>query len=1236
MDGFVHLHVHSHYSLLDGAAPVEALAERAAELGMPALAVTDHGNLFGAMEFYTAAREAGIKPILGMEAYISPTSRHDRSMGSISDASFHLLLLAADATGWANLMSLSSRAYLEGFYYRPRIDLELLSQLNAGLICTSACLGGQIPQALLAGKYDQAAALAGTYRDIFGPDRFYLEVQNQGLADQDKVNSELIRLAKQLGLGIVGTNDVHFLKRDDKAAHEILTCISTGKTLAGGGAIPYSPQLYLKSPDEMRRSLAGLADAADTTLKIAEMCNVELALGKPHLPAFATPPGISADQHIRSLAEAGLGRRFAGRDMPAEYRDRLDRELTVIADKGYSSYFLVVNDFVQYARSNNIPAAPRGSGVATLLGYALGIADVDPLKYGLLFERFTDPQREEAPDIDIDICQEGRQRLIQYVREKYGHVAQIITYGTLKARAAIRDVGRVLDLPLAEVDAICKLVPEGPKTTLDSALSAEPDLRRRYESDPRVREVIDYAKTLEGLARHAGVHAGGVIVCDQPLEQLVPLCRQADSQDPITQWDGPTCEKIGLMKMDFLGLRTLTIIQRARELVHQRTGREIDPEALPLDDDDVLAVFRRAETDGIFQFESGGMRSVLAQMQPTRLEDLIAANAMYRPGPMELIPTFCARKHGREGIPSVHALVDDILAETYGIMVYQEQVMLVLNRLGKLPLNRALTLIKAISKKKESTIEAERSNFVSGAQANGISEAEAQQLFELILKFAGYGFNKAHSTRYAIVAYQSAYFKQHYPLEFLAATLTFECSDTDKVVQYLTEADRMGVKIAPPQINRCDSDFTIDGQTVRFGLSAVKGVGVKAVEAIVVARNEGGPFRDLFEFCERVDSRSANRSTIEALIKCGAFDSMGATRSAMIAALDSAIEIGQNAAAAKRSGQMGLFGGGMSEPPAPHFPKVEAWSEAQLLVAEKETLGFYITSHPLTKYARELGSLSWPAGINLAALAERSAGPVCIGCMISSIRPTATKNGPRAGQRMAMLTLEDTSGKCDAVAFPEAFEQFGHLIRGEAMVFIAGQLDRRRELPSIVIEQIIPIDEAIETLTASLLLRVPIILTDKQGLGRISEVLQRHKGNTDVTLELTPRNRDDARVQVKLDASKFVKPSPALLAELSDLLAADNVVLEGRPAPPQLAAMAETATGTINATTAQPAPPDPRRGRSLGRPSHARVSGLRNWLFQPLTLSETWLDFAYSTEFWQPVALLRGPAWPSTPEWGVL
>lgn len=1158
MDGFVHLHVHSHYSLLDGAATASSLLSKAAELGMTHLALTDHGNLFGAVDFYQSAQKTGVKPILGIEAYISPTTRDDRSMGNPTTACYHLLLLAMNDAGWRNLMHLSSRAYLEGFYYRPRVDRELLSQYSEGVICTTACLGGEVPSALLANDYDKAKRIAGEYLDIFGKDRFFIEVQNQGIDDQTRVNPLLVKIAGELGVGIVGTNDVHFLTADDKPSHEVLTCISTGKTLESGGALEYPPTLYLRPPAEMRDVLKEFPGAADNTLKIAEMCNVELDFSRQHLPKFPTPDGKTDDEALNEIAQAGLVKIFEERGEPIDpaYQERLDRELSVIAEKGYSSYFLIVHDFVSYARRNNIPSAPRGSGVGTLLGYSLGLQTVDPIRYGLLFERFTDPQRKEAPDLDIDICQEGRGKVIQYVREKYGHVAQIITYGTLKARAVIRDVGRVLDVPLAEVDAICKLVPNELKMTLDKALAQEPELKKLHDADPKVRLMIEHGKKLEGLARHAGIHAAGVIICDEPLETFIPLCRSNDSEYAVTQWDGPTCDMAGMMKMDFLGLRTLTVLHRACEMATRRTGNTVDSDKFPLDDDSVYELFRTGQTDGVFQFESDGMKNILMQMQPSRIEDLIAANAMYRPGPMELIPTYCARKFGHEQVPSVHPLVDDLLAETYGIMTYQEQVMQVLNRLGKLPLARALTLIKAISKKKEKDIAREKPNFLNGAGENGIPEADAVELFDLILKFAGYGFNKSHSTQYAILAYKTAYVKKHFPREFLAATLTFECGDTDKVVQYMATAERMGIKILPPDINTCGADFAVDGEAVRFGLAAVKGVGHKAVDAIVAARNEVGRFKDLYHFCEYVDLRSVNKTAIEALIKCGAFDALGAHRAAMSAVVEKAIHIGNDAASSRKSGQMSFFGEGGFAPAAeaqgPQFPNVPAWSETELLAAEKETLGFYVSSHPLVRYGRELESLSAPIGVSIAKLEQEPEryshdSRVRVGCTIASVRSTFTRKDNR---KMAMLTLEDLTGKCDAVVFPGTYETCAELLHADAMVFITGAVDRSRERANIRVDEVKPIDEALASFTAEVHIELPAGAT-KELTSSLAETLAAHRGPCAVFVKVLPAHRADVTAMIRVGAHLNVKPSRELMTALETLLGGQEFLrLAPKPVAP--------------------------------------------------------------------------------------
>jgi DNA polymerase III subunit alpha len=1191
---FVHLHVHSHYSLLDGGNRIRDLVTSARDLGMTALALTDHGNLYGAVDFYREAVNAGIKPILGMEAYIAPHSRFDRKTEAVrvSDQAFHLLLLAMNETGWANLMRLSSRAFLEGYYYKPRVDRELLAEFNAGLVCTSACLGGEIPQALLDGRVADAERIAGEYRDIFGRDRFFIELQNQDEPEQVRVNPMLVDLARRLGVGLVGTNDVHFLRRDDKRSHEVLTCISVQKKLTDPDILRYSTELYLKSPAEMGDRLKEWPEAIRNTARIADMCDLKLDFSRKHLPFFRSPDGATPDDHLRAKAYEGLSGRFGQVDPPPEYLERLDRELKVIEGKGYSSYFLIIDDFVRFARDHHIPASPRGSGVATLLGYALGISPVDPVKYGLLFERFTDPQRQEDPDVDIDICQEGRARVMQYVREKYGHVAQIITYGTLKARAAIRDCGRVLGWELQRVEKLSKMVPEGPRSSLALAMGrtkpktdddrklVSAELQQEYERDPEARELLNHALTLEGLARHAGVHAAGVVVCDQPLETLVPVCRQAGSPDVITQWDGPTCEKAGLMKMDLLGLKTLTVLQRARDLVAVSTGVDHPPDQLPLDDDEVFALFRQGQTDGVFQFESEGMKKALQDMQPNRIEDLIAANAMYRPGPMELIPLYCRRKKKLEAVELIHPLVDDILAETYGIMVYQEQVMQVLNRLGGLPMSRALTLIKAISKKLEKKIAAEEPAFIEGAMKNGVRRAEAERIFALILKFAGYGFNKAHSTGYALMAYQTAWFKRHHPREFWAATLTYESDAHDKLVQYMNDARRMGMVIAPPDINTSGSDFTVDGELIRFGLKAVKGVGEAAVQAVIRARTEGGPFGDLFDFCLRVDAREVNRSAIEAMIKCGAFDGAGGShRAAMIAALDSAIQSAQAEALDRARGQMSLFGDeGGAGTLAREFPRVAPWSQQEMIEVEKATIGVYVTAHPLDRYQIEREGLNWPRGLTLAGVGTLSEGAiVALAVQIAAVRERVIRSGRSAGKTMLSLTLEDPAGRIEAVLFPDDYAAVRKAAGGEglvrpgilqegALVQVRGTVERRERggpggrgggengeegataslTASLILKEVRPMETLAESAAEAMVIGLRDADMNPEGFGALKGLLARHRGTIRVMLHLRPPNGACRRVVVEA-AGAPVKPTRELIDELIARFGPTAVAFDPKP-----------------------------------------------------------------------------------------
>jgi len=1170
---FVHLHLHTQYSLLDGANRVDRLVERVRELGMGAVAITDHGNLHGAIDFYTRAKGAGIQPILGIEAYVAPdvggrvSDRKDKTYTGVSDGGFHLVLLAETEEGWSNLVKLSSDSYLNGFYYKPRMDKTTLEDWNEGLIAINGHLGSSL--AFHLNKFEQSGSdddwqraldEARWHAQTFGTNAqgepcFYVELQRH-IPEQEAINPHLVRLARELDLPLVCDNDAHFLLPDDWDSHDSLVCIATGKTKEEEKRLRYPKDLYVKSPAEMEELFGGYADGAgrealENTARIAERCDVELDLSENHAPVVRVvrelePEKVEAhrrgsnawflafceqyklhpfdasrepaadelkkecDAVLRELAEAGLVWRYGDEGITDEHRARLERELGILADKDISSYFLIVWDFVNEARRRGIPANARGSGVGTMVGYCLGLSNACPVYYGLLFERFTDPDRSEYPDIDIDICQDGRGEILDYVREKYdggtaGKVAQIITFNVLKAKAAIRDVGRVMNIPLPEVDKVCKLIPEQLNITIDEALDQSPDLKKLYTENPQTQRWLDTARRLEGLARHAGVHAAGVVIGSRPLDDVVPLAtsKQGDKEVLITQWDGPTCERVGLLKMDFLGLRTLSIIERARQLVAQTLDEEtirktIDPEGekpvdwdpldldrLSFDDPQVLDLFRRGDTVGVFQFESDGMRRLLRSMAPDRLEDLIAANALYRPGPMALIGDYNDRKHGREPVPQVHPIVDKFTAETYGIMVYQEQVMQIVHELGGIPLRAAYSLIKAISKKKEKTIAAQKAQFLEGAQEKGLSKKDGNNLFELILKFAGYGFNKSHSTGYAIVAYQTAYLKTYFPVQYMAAVLTFEAVSTEKVVKYIDECQRVvfpdghqGVAVRAPEINTSGVGFTpvfsedephdANHGHIRFGLSAVKGVGEKAVLSILEQRDEDGPFESLYGFCERVPPGAVNKSTLEALIKCGAFDRVHSAeqRAALLEALEGAMQAGHRVAADRASGQTSLFGmlatesEGEVAKPEVTLPDVPPWTLGEQLKNEKGVLGFYVSSHPLDQHRTILerfGSTTVSALESLPADIE-----VTVGGLITGVRKRVTQRGRSAGQTMAILGFEDKTGPVEAVVFAETFAKYSELLAEDKVVFLKAKLQMRDETPNLIVNRIVPIEQAME------------------------------------------------------------------------------------------------------------------------------------------------------------------------------
>ncbi len=1143
---FVHLHVHTHYSLLDGACRIEQLVSQTKKLGMNSLAITDHGNMFGVIEFYNKCRAGGIKPIIGYEAYIAPGDRQDRqsSGGGIEDASYHLLLLAKDNQGYSNLLKLASLAYLEGFYYRPRIDKQLLEQYNGGLICTSSCLGGELPKALRGQNgAPRGRKIIEEYLKIFGTDRYFIELQDHGLDDQKAVTPQLVDLAGQMGVGLVATNDVHYIDREDAHAHEILVCINTGKRLSDEKRLSFgSDQFYLRSGQEMEQLFGQYPQAISNTVDIAGHCNVELDFSKRYAPVYHPEGGVSAQEYLRELVYSGARDRY---DDPLSdaVKDRIDYELGVISGKGISSYFLIVWDAVNYARKHSIPCGARGSACGTVVGYCLGISNEDPLKYGLYFERFMDPERDEMPDIDLDICQNGRAEIIDYVRRKYGHVAQIITFNTMAARAAIRDVGRVLDMPLAQVDRLSKKIPAGPKVTLDSALASEVEFKELYDQDQQVREVVDVARRLEGLARNASVHAAGVVVADRPLDQFVPLYKSGD--DIITQFEGKTVEKIGLLKMDFLGLRTLTTLKRACDLVEEQQGLKIDLDKLPLDDSKVFKLFADGQTKGVFQFESDGMRDLLMRLKPDRLENLIAANALYRPGPMVMIDDYVQRKHGKAW-DSPHPIMKEVLQETFGIMVYQEQVMQLLNRLGDIPLSRSYRLIKAISKKQDEIIEAEHEAFIKGCEGKKVSAQKSEELFELIRRFGGYGFNKAHSTRYAIVAYQTAYMKVYYPLQFMAALLTFEMISTDKVVEYIAETKRMGIDVKPPDVNQSMSDFTVVGQGgsafIRFGLVAIKGVGTKAVEEIVKARQAEEPFGSIFDFYRRVDQRLVNRAVGEALIKCGAFDSTGQKRKAMFEVLDHAVEMGMSRQADRRAGQMSFFDQietqEQFEQDYEHLGD-EEWLESQLLTYEKQALGLYVTGHPLSQHADLLETYATARTADMKDLDDGT--DVIMGGLAEKIRFVNTRKRNGNGGKMMIVQFEDLSGQTDLIVFPneEELADYDKWLKQDALIFVRGKVDHRREAPSIRARQLLPLEQATERLTAEVTIKVSSIGLDKPAIDSIAQLCQRHDGPS--VLQFAIKTAHGQRVLIRASERFSVTASGGFLAELAQIIGPDKV-----------------------------------------------------------------------------------------------
>ena len=1182
---FVHLHLHTDYSLLDGACNIEGLIELVRQYQMPAVAVTDHGNLFATVKFHSEAGKAGIKPIIGCEVYVARGSRHTRSEQKDYN---HLLLLCENETGYRNLIKLVSAGHLEGFYYKPRIDKDLLARHAKGLICTSGCLRGEVSEALGAENYDAAKRAAYTFQDMFGRGNFFLEMQDQGIDVERRVNPLIWRLSQETDIPALATNDTHYLRKEDTRAHDVLLCIQTGKTVSETKRLKFIAQeFYLKSYAEMERLFGEIPEVLDRTLDIAERCNLELGRVQEPFPHFDTPEGTTLDSYLEQVARAGFQKRRvklealeqAGRlkHSLSEYEQRLSREIDIIQKMKYSSYFLITWDFIQFARSCGIPVGPgRGSAAGSIVSWALEITDLDPIHYGLLFERFLNPERVSMPDIDIDFCMNRRGEVIDYVTRKYGreNVAQIITFGTLGAKQAIKDVGRVLDIPYGEMDRVAKVVPNVLNITIDQALEQSPQLRAAIERDDRLQSVVEIARRLEGFVRNAGVHAAGVVIAPQPLTDLVPLYK-TNKEEIVTQFDMNDLEKIGLVKMDFLGLTTLTIVDDTLKLLRNR-GLDVNLQEISLDDAETYALFARGQTSGVFQFESAGMRDILRRYQPIRIEDLTALNALYRPGPIQggMIDDFIKRKHGERPVTYELPELRDILEETFGVIVYQEQVMQIANRLAGCSLGEADLLRRAMGKKKAGEMAAQRERFVRGAVGRGLPENKVARIFDLMEQFAGYGFNKSHSAAYAYLAYITAYLKTRYPVEFMAALLTSETGNTEKVVRYINECREMSVTVLPPDINVSDVDFTpvvaevaqpsgrvspsgtlpppAEAQpegyatrgAIRFGLRAIKNVGETAIRTMVEARRQAGRFGSLFQFCEKVDLRQMNKRVLESLIKAGAMDSLGARRAQLTTALDRALEAGARVQRDREMGQRGLFGMPLESAATAdqeRLPDVPEWDERQLLTFEKEVLGFYVSGHPLATYLEKLREV---CTADTSTLEGRAAGEeVTIGGLIAGLRSMRTKRG----DPWAIAQLEDLNGFVDLLIFPEAYKRLSDRLAVDTAVFVRGRVNPEENAPpKIAVSDLVPLETVEVKRPENLLIRIRL-RGDGAGAGpapdslarELAELFQRKQGQATVRLEVI-REGDFA---VTLEPAIRVRPDKEFLAAVESICGKGSVIV---------------------------------------------------------------------------------------------
>ncbi|UCF35911.1 MAG: DNA polymerase III subunit alpha [Acidobacteriota bacterium] len=1151
---FCHLHLHSHYSLLDGANRIDDVVRRAAELKMPALALTDHGNLFGAVQFHDRAVRHGVKPIIGCEVYVARNGRKSRE--GRSSQSNHLILLAQNEKGYKNLLRMVSLGYLEGFYYRPRIDKELLSEYSEGLICLSACLQGKVASHLTREEYDQARREAGEMAEIFGRGNYYLELQNHEIEEQKTVNEGLLKLARDLDLPMVATNDCHYLYQKDAQAHDVLMCIQTGKTVGDTNRLMYkTKEFYFKTAEEMEKLFGHVPNALSNTVEIADRCEFGFGATQNIFPDFEVPAGETVESYFEKVVREGLNERFGQlkklehqgllSHSIEEYEGRLDREIGIIKQMNFPAYFLIVWDFIRYAREAGIPVGPgRGSAAGSLVSYAMKITDIDPLQYDLLFERFLNPERVTPPDIDIDFCMLRRGEVIDYVTQRYGQdsVSHIITFGTMAARGAIRDVGRSLDISYAEVDKIAKLVPQTPNATIEKSLETVKELQETARSDPRYAELIDVAQRLEGLSRHASTHAAGVVIAPQPLIELIPLYK-SNKDEITTQYPMTDLERLGLLKMDFLGLTTLTVIQQSLAQIKDQLGVDLELDEIPLDDPKTLELFCDGRTSGIFQFESAGMRDILRRLQPTKLEDLIALNALYRPGPIKggMIDDFIERRHGRVKVEYELPQLEEILEETYGVIVYQEQVMQIASALGGFSLGGADLLRRAMGKKKKSVMEAQRKAFLTGSSERDIDPDKAKRIFDLMDKFAGYGFNKSHSTAYAYLAYQTGYLKAHYPVQFMAALLTSETASTDKIVQYLSEARDMGISILPPDINSSSLDFQgVPESSIRFGLAAIKNAGESAIREVIRRRNELGQFKDFFEFFEQVDLRMVNKRVVEALIKAGAFDQLHPRRKSLFEILDRAIEHGQKVQRDRLSGQKGLFGalaGEETETGGGEIPDLGEWRDREKWAFEKETLGFYLSGHPLQKYQAELKSFSrYSTGDISDSLGGQE---VTIGGVIAGVRKLQT----RKGDPMAIFQLEDTEGVVEVLLWPNSYEAYRHFLESEKPILVRGKcdVDARGEV-KILCAEIRDLSNVWEEGVQKAKIRIPVPGLAEDQITKFQSIIHRYPGRCSLEFELFEKQNYCLHV---VPSQKIqINPVPEFVQEVEGLFGGKSCILE--------------------------------------------------------------------------------------------